>query len=112
MSFVDRAAQGDACGALKQATVYGALWAIGSSWSTAIRAIALQLFPHDDMEVVWAELAAAGMVTAIGLTLSLVVARAWCRPTDAAPSHPAVREEHLRRPRSRAAAAARRTPSL
>ena len=79
MSFEERAVRGDAGGALRAAAIYGALWAIGSSWSTAIRAIALLILPSDTMEAVIAELAAAGVVTVLGLGTALLVGRCTFR---------------------------------
>ena len=80
MSAFERAAvNGDAIVLLKMAAVNGALWAVGISWSTAIRAIALVLLPDDTMDVVAAELAAAGVVTVLGIGIAYVAGRTWCR---------------------------------
>lgn len=74
-TFHEQAARGDAVGALQAAASYAALWAIGSAWSTAIRAIALELFPHATMEVVAAELSAATITTLLGMGLALLASR-------------------------------------
>jgi hypothetical protein len=73
--FHDQASRGEVIEALKVATSYTSLWAIGTAWSTAIRAIVLQLFPHDDMDVVLAELSAAALTTCLALGVAIVVAR-------------------------------------
>ena len=52
MSFQKSAADGDIIGALQLALVYGSLWAIGSSWSTAIRGVVLFILPDDSRDVV------------------------------------------------------------
>lgn len=57
------------------AILNGALWAIGSSWSTAIRAVTLQIIPDDSREVVLGEIAAASMTTILSVTVSYVVMR-------------------------------------
>ena len=88
MTFEERAVRGDAGGALRSAAIYGALWAIGSSWSTAIREIARLVLPEDTMDAVLAELAAAGIVTVVGLGIALLVGRCVVRPSSAPPSLP------------------------
>lgn len=74
-TFHEQAARGDAVGALQAAASYAALWAIGSAWSTAIRAISLELFPHATMEVVVAELSAATITTLLAMGLALLASR-------------------------------------
>lgn len=77
--FYEQTARGDALGALSTAASFSALWAIGSAWSTAVRAISLQLFPHETMDIVVAEILAAAITTFVGLAIALVSARAWSR---------------------------------
>jgi hypothetical protein len=72
MSFQDHAERGDALGAARLAIAYGALWAIGSSWSIAIREVTLLMLPDDTMDVVIAELLAAGIVTFISVNVSVL----------------------------------------
>ena len=88
MTFEERAVRGDAGGALRSAAIYGALWAIGSSWSTAIREIARLVLPEDTMDAVLAELAAAGFVTVVGLGVAMLVGRCTCAPRPPAPPPP------------------------
>jgi hypothetical protein len=78
-TFDEYTSRGDTWGALRSAATFSALWAIGASWSTAIRAIALELFPHESMDVVWVELAAAGTTTVFGLTISFIMTRCATR---------------------------------
>jgi hypothetical protein len=91
MTFEERAVRGDAGGALRSAAIYGALWAIGSSWSTAIREIVRLVLPEDTMDAVLAEFAAAGLVTAVGMGVALLVGRCGKRPAPAPPPAPAPR---------------------
>ena len=71
-SFQERARSGDPLGAFRYAAVAGSLWAIGSSWSTAIRQVAITLFPSDTVEVVVAELISALLTTALGIAIAIV----------------------------------------
>ena len=80
MSFSESVQRGDAFGALRMASVYSALWAIGSSWSTAIREIARVIVPANSTEAVVAEILAAGVVTVLGMGISLLVTRNCCAP--------------------------------
>lgn len=84
MSFQERALQGDPLGAFRYAAVAGSLWAIGSSWSTAIRQIALRIFPTDTVDVVLAEVISALLTTAIGVAVAILVTRTFRRKR---PSH-------------------------
>ena len=77
VEFYEIAARGDAIGALKSGAVFGALWAIGTAWSTAIRQISVMIFPSDTMDAVIAELLAATTTTVIGITIAMVAARKW-----------------------------------
>lgn len=81
MTFEDQARRGDVAGALRSAAIYGSLWAIGSAWSTGIRAIALLVLPEDTMDAVVAELAALGLVTLLGMGISFLAARC-CRSRE------------------------------
>lgn len=83
--FYELAARGDALGACKTAATYAALWAIGSSWATAIRSIALILFPPDERDVVIAELVSASIVTVAGILISIFIVRikCCCDPSEA-----------------------------
>ena len=84
MSFEQRARNRDALGAVSTAAVYGALWAIGSSWSTAIREVTRLLLPTDTLDAVVAEVVAAALVTVFGVGVAFLVtvpcpttSRAW-----------------------------------
>lgn len=72
MSFEQRARDRDAVGAVSTAAVYGALWAIGSSWSTAIREVTRLLLPEDTLDAVAAEVVAATLVTFIGVGVAFL----------------------------------------
>lgn len=73
MSFEQRARNRDAVGAVSTAAVYGALWAIGSSWSTAIREVTRLLLPEDTLDAVVAEVVAAALVTIFGVGVAFLV---------------------------------------
>lgn len=75
--FYQVASRGRPLEALRSAAVFAALWAIGTAWSTAIREIAVLVFPHSDMDAVLAELVAAAITTVIALAVSLVAAHDW-----------------------------------
>lgn len=62
--------KGNPLGALQHAAIYAVLWAIGTSWSTAIREIAVVLVGEDTFDVVLAELFAAGVTTVIGIGIA------------------------------------------
>ncbi|OUU49683.1 MAG: hypothetical protein CBC12_07610 [Candidatus Puniceispirillum sp. TMED52] len=78
-NFYEQTARGDALGAISTAASFSALWAIGSAWSNAIRAISLELFPHATMDIVLAEVMAATITTLLGLGVAFTVARSWRR---------------------------------
>lgn len=78
MSFEEYAVNGNAMGVLKMAAINGALWAVGVSWATAIREVALLVMPDDTEDAVVAEVAAAGITTVIGVGVALVAGRTWC----------------------------------
>ena len=80
MSYQERIASGDVLGAFRQGVVYGALWVIGTSWSTAIREIARLLVPDDTLDSVLAELLAAVVSTALAIGLSVGVMRCKLKP--------------------------------
>jgi len=63
---------------LRFAVLNGALWAIGSSWSTAIRAVTLQIVPNDSKDVVFGEIAAATVTTLLSMAASYAVMRRRC----------------------------------
>lgn len=87
-NFYEQTARGDALGALSTAASFSALWAIGSAWSTAIRAISLELFPHETMDIVVAEMAAASTTTILGLVVALAIARSCkCRSSNCYANH-------------------------
>jgi len=63
---------------LRFAVLNGALWAVGSSWSTAIRAVTLQIVPNEAQNVVLGELAAATITTFLSVAVSYAVMRREC----------------------------------
>lgn len=63
---------------LRFAVLNGALWAVGTSWSTAIRAVTLQIVPNDAQDVVFGEIAAATVTTLISVVVSYAVMRRRC----------------------------------
>ena len=73
MTYAESAQRGDVLRTLQFAIFAGALWAIGSSWATAIRGISTELVPAD-VSVVWAELFAATVTTLLGVGITLGVA--------------------------------------
>ena len=99
MSFSEQVRQGDAVAALRTATVYGALWAIGSSWSTAVRKIVLQIVVHVSLPEVWGELLAVGITTILGIGVALVAVQPCRRlPTTLVPPPLPTRPVHPARP--------------
>ena len=70
--FETHAFSGNAYGAVRTAMTFTMLWAIGSSWSTAIRAIAIELVPHETMNIVLAELSAASVTTFLAFAIIYV----------------------------------------
>ena len=75
MTFHESAEQGDILNSLRIAIVYGALWAIGSSWSTAIRETVITLVPNDSDNRVFAELGAAAITTIFGVGVAVLATR-------------------------------------
>ena len=82
MSFQERAERGDPFGAFQYAAVAGSLWAIGSSWSTAIRQIVRTLLPEDTMDIVIAEVVSALATTGLGISIAICVTRQCRRKTS------------------------------
>lgn len=92
MSYVESATAGNFLDMLRFAVLNGALWAVGTSWSTAIRAVTLQIVPDDSRDVVFGELAAASVTTILSVVVSYTVMRRGCctacKSTDAHPPSP------------------------
>lgn len=80
MSYREEAAKGNITGTLQQGVLTGTLWAIGISWSTAIRAITLALLPQDTEDQILAEVIATLLTTFFGVIVALVAARDWTCP--------------------------------
>ncbi len=78
MSYAESATEGNWVGMLRFAVLNGALWAVGSSWSTAIRAVTLQIVPNDSRDVVLGEIAAATVTTLLSVVVSYAVMRQNC----------------------------------
>lgn len=78
MSYAESASEGNWVGMLRFAVLNGALWAVGTSWSTAIRAVTLQIVPNDLRDVVIGEIAAATVTTLLSVAVSYAVMRRKC----------------------------------
>ena len=78
MSYAESATNGNVIGMVRFAILNGALWAVGISWSTAIRAVTLQIVPDDSQDVVLGELAAATITTVLAVAASYAVMRNEC----------------------------------
>jgi hypothetical protein len=78
MSYAQSATDGNWVGMLRFAVLNGALWAVGTSWSTAIRAVTLQIVPKDSQDVVFGEIAAATVTTLLSVAVSYAVMRRKC----------------------------------
>lgn len=95
-TFSEHAARGDALGALRASVVTGTLWAIGIAWATAIREITRAVLPQDTLDVVLAELLAAGITTLLGVGVAVLTARRWCAtPSPQPPRDPPRRPERI-----------------
>ena len=78
-AFHDAASRRDPVGMLRQAALYASLWAIGSSWSVAIREIVTAIVPtvddddgdENEWRVVLAELGAAATTTLLAICATL-----------------------------------------
>ena len=78
MSYAESATAGNWVDMLRFAILNGALWAVGTSWSTAIRAVTLQIVPRDSRDVVLGEIAAASVTTVLSVVVSYAVMRRGC----------------------------------
>ena len=78
MSYAESATDGNVIGMLRFAILNGALWAVGISWSTAIRAVTLQIVPSESRDVVFGELVAASITTVLAVAASYAVMRNDC----------------------------------
>ena len=87
-TFSAYAARGNAVGALRSSILTGTLWAIGIAWANAIREITRALLPEDTLDVVLAELLAAGITTLMGVAVALLTARKWCQRPPPPPAPP------------------------
>lgn len=75
MTFEEHARDGNVYGAIRQATTFSALWAIGSSWASAVREISRLLLPDDVVDRVLAEVLSATVTTALGIGVSIFAMR-------------------------------------
>lgn len=75
MAFHESAEKGDVVNSFRIAIVYGSLWAIGSSWATAIRETVIALVPEDSDNQVMAELGSAALATVLGVGVSILATR-------------------------------------
>ena len=81
MTYEESLARANVQGALSSAAVTGTLWAIGISWSNAIRGISLAIFPVDQVDIIFGELVAAVATTVIGVAVAFTVVRS-CRSCE------------------------------
>lgn len=88
MSYAESATAGNFVDMLRFAILNGALWAVGTSWSTAIRAVTLQVVPGDSRDVVLGEIAAASVTTVISVVVSYAVMRRGCCARPPSPTPP------------------------
>ena len=98
MTYEENIARANVRGALTSAAATGTLWAIGLSWSNAIRGITLAIFPADARDVVVGELVAAAITTALGVAVAFVVVRSCnsCTKCAEAMTHEAPVERDAR----------------
>ena len=75
MTYAQSAERGEVLATVRYAVLNGSLWAIGSAWSTAIRAIVIAVIPTSTREVVAGEMLAAGITTGMGVLVALLVTR-------------------------------------
>ena len=75
MTFEAHARDGNVYGAIRQATTFSALWAIGSSWASAVREISRLLLPDDVVDRVLAEVLSATLITVLGISVSIFAMR-------------------------------------
>lgn len=73
-TYQEAAQRGDAIGVVRQAVLFSALWALGSSWSIAIRKVVMGVVGGDG-NAVYAEVAAASITTLIALSATFVATR-------------------------------------
>lgn len=72
MSFHESARNGYVIDTMKAAIMTGSLWAIGSSWSVAIRSIVIEIIPDNEKSIVLGELGAAVLTTVIGMSFAFL----------------------------------------
>ena len=84
MTYAESAQRGDVMQTFRFAVFAGTLWAIGISWGTAIRQIALEIVPAE-LGVVPAELLAVLVTTTIASTIALAVGCCSVRPSQLEP---------------------------
>ena len=96
MTYEENIARANVRGALTSAAATGTLWAIGLSWSNAIRGITLAIFPADERDVILGELVAAMITTFLGVAVAFTVVRSCnscSKCTDAMTRTTVVEEE-------------------
>ena len=73
-TYQEAVLQGNSILIVQQSIITASLWAIGSSWATAIREVSLSLLP-DITSTVFAELCAAFLTTGLAIAITLFVIR-------------------------------------
>lgn len=85
MSYFESARRGEIVSTTRYAILNGSLWAIGLSWSTAIRSIVITLIPSDTRDIVLGEFLAAVITTVVAVGISVGIS--WrCCETPSSPN--------------------------
>ena len=80
MSYIESAHNGEIVNTSRYAIINGSLWAVGISWSTAIRAIVITIIPKDTREVIIGEILAAAITTCLAVAIAIIVGKG-CKRT-------------------------------
>jgi len=73
MSYEESVIRGNWVDMFRFAALNGTLWAVGTAWSTSIRAVTLTLIPDDDVDVVVGEIAAASLTTIFSVVIIYLI---------------------------------------
>ena len=75
--FEQSARSGRIVDTFRVGVLYGSLWAIGSSWATAIRGVVVEVLPGD--VAILTEILSAFLTTLFGVGVALITVRRWRR---------------------------------
>lgn len=78
-SYAESAERGDLIQTVRYGVITGTLWAIGISWSTAIRGVTILVLPEDVRDQIFAELLATLITTVFGVGVA-VLTSCRCAP--------------------------------